>query len=149
MNQATPTDTITEEITINARAERIFAALTSPEERVKWWGAEGRFTTTHMESDLREGGRWLMSGIGVGGKPFTIRGVYQQIRRPHLLTFTWLPSWQGESLETLVSFELREQDGVTTVRVTHSGLTTEKSRTQHRGWPDILGWLRAHIEGHN
>jgi uncharacterized protein YndB with AHSA1/START domain len=149
MNRASSADTIMEEITIKARADRIFVALTSPEERAKWWGAEGRFRTTHMESDLRPGGKWLMSGIGVGGKPFTIRGVYREVRRPHLLTFTWLPSWQGDSLETLVSFELREQDGVTMVRVTHSGLTTEKARTQHRGWPDILVWLRAHIEGQN
>jgi uncharacterized protein YndB with AHSA1/START domain len=149
MNEVISTDTITEEITIKARADRVFVALTSPEERVKWWGAEGRFKTTHMESDLRPGGKWLMSGIGVGGKPFTIQGVYREIRRPHLLTFTWLPSWQGESLETLVSFELREQGDVTTVRVTHSGLTTERARTQHRGWLDILAWLRAHAEGHD
>lgn len=149
MNQVMSADTITEEITIKAHADRIFVALTSPEERVKWWGAEGRFKTTHMESDLRAGGKWVMSGIGVGGKPFTIQGVYREIRRPHLLTFTWLPSWQRESLETLVSFELREQDGVTTVRVTHSGLTTETARTQHRGWSDILAWLRAHVEGHD
>jgi uncharacterized protein YndB with AHSA1/START domain len=149
MNQAISTDTIMEEITIKARADRIFAALTSPEERAKWWGAEGRFRTTHMESDLRPGGKWLMSGIGVGGNPFTVRGIYKEIRRPHLLTFTWLPSWQGDSLETLVSFELREQDGVTTVRVTHSGLTTERARTQHRGWTDILAWLRAYAEGQN
>lgn len=67
MNQVMSADTITEEITIKAHADRIFVALTSPEERVKWWGAEGRFKTTHMESDLRPGGKWLMSGIGVGG----------------------------------------------------------------------------------
>lgn len=149
MNQAISTDTIMEEITIKARADRIFVALTSPEERAKWWGAEGRFRTTHMDSELRPGGKWLMSGIGVGGNPFTVQGVYKEIRRPHLLTFTWLPSWQGDSLETLVSFQLREQDGVTTVRVTHSGLTTERARTQHRGWSDILAWLRAYIEGQN
>lgn len=149
MNQAISADTIVEEITIKAHADRVFVALTNPEERAKWWGAEGRFRTTHMESDLRPGGKWLMSGTGVGGKPFTIQGVYREVRRPHLLTFTWLPSWSGDSLETLVSFALREEDGVTTVRVTHSGLTTERTRTQHRGWPDILAWLRAYIEGQN
>jgi uncharacterized protein YndB with AHSA1/START domain len=53
MNRSIAGDTITEEVTINAPADQIFAALTSPEERVKWWGAEGRFKTTHMESDLR------------------------------------------------------------------------------------------------
>ena len=147
MNRADSADTIIEEITIQARADRIFTALTSPAQRVQWWGAEGRFKATHMESDLRPGGKWLMSGIGVGGTPFTIRGEYREIQRPRLLCFTRLPSWQGDTLETLVRFDLSEQDGVTTVRVTHSGLVTEKARTQHRGWADILAWLRAYGEG--
>ena len=98
-----------------------------------------------MESDLRPGGRWMMSGIGVGGRPFTIQGVYREIERPRLLSFTWSPSWQGSDLETLVRFDLQEEDGVTTVRLTHSGLT-EGTRAQHRGWPDVLAWLREHVE---
>lgn len=146
MNRAEPSDTITAEITIQAGADRIFRALIDPQERSSWWGAEGRFKATHMESDLRPGGHWLMSGIGVGGVPFTIRGTYREVQRPRLLSFTWLPSWQGDALETLVRFDLSEQNGVTTVRVTHSGLTTEKARTQHRGWADILVWLRAYAE---
>ena len=146
MNHSSAGDTITEEITIRAPADEIFAALTRPEERVKWWGAEGRFKTTHMESDLRPGGSWLMRGIGVGGRPLTIHGVYREIQRPRLLVFTWLPSWQTDALESLVRFDLEEKNGTTTVRVTHSGLTTESARLQHRGWSDILGWLRAHIE---
>lgn len=146
MNQPAAGDTLVEEIEIQAPAERVFAALTSPEERVKWWGAEGRFRTTHAESDLRPGGRWLMRGIGLGGRPFTIQGVYRQVDRPRLLVFTWLPSWQDDPIETLVRFELVERNGVTTVRLTHSGLVTESSRAQHRGWPDILAWLNSHIE---
>lgn len=35
MNQAISTDTIIEEVTIKAHADRVFVALTSPEERVK------------------------------------------------------------------------------------------------------------------
>jgi uncharacterized protein YndB with AHSA1/START domain len=146
MNQSSAGDTIIEEITIKARADQIFVALTSPEERVKWWGTEGRFKTTHMESDLRPGGKWLMRGIGIGGKPFTVQGVYREIQRPHLLAFTWLPSWQEDALESLVRFDMEERGGVTTVRLTHSGLTTESARRQHRGWPDILAWLRAYSE---
>src|SRR5271170_4958870 len=133
MNHSGAGDTITEEITIEARADPVFAALTSPEERVKWWGIEGRFKTTHMESDLRLGGKWLMRGTGIGGKPFTVQGVYREIQRPNVLAFTWLPSWQDNASESLVRFDLEEADGTTTVRLTHSGLTPESARTQHRG----------------
>jgi uncharacterized protein YndB with AHSA1/START domain len=147
MSHSGTIDTITQEVTISARAERVFAALTDPAERVKWWGREGRFKATHMESDLRPEGKWLMSGIGVGGAPFTVQGVYRLVERPRALAFTWLPSWQDGAVETLVRFDLEEKDGVTTVRVTHSGLTTEKLRKQHGGWSDILSWLRTYIEG--
>jgi uncharacterized protein YndB with AHSA1/START domain len=140
-------DPIVEEITINASAERIFDALINPEERVKWWGAEGSFQTTHMESDLRPGGRWAMRGLRMNGQPFTITGEYREIARPRLLVFTWLPDWQESAATSLVRIDLEENDGMTTVRLTHSGLTAEALRTGHRGWPQILAWLRAYAEG--
>ena len=149
MNHSIADDTIVEEITIRAPADRVFAALASPQERVKWWGAAGRFRATHAESDLRPGGKWSMRGIGPAGRPFTVQGVYRAIDRPRLLVFTWLPSWQDDPIETLVSFDFTEKDGVTTVRLRHSGLATESSRAQHRGWPDILAWLRRYVEESN
>ncbi len=112
---------------------------------MQWWGAEGRFQTTHMESDLRVGGKWIMRGIGVGGKAFHIGGEYRDIESPHLLVFTWLPDWHANAKESLVRFDLREEGGFTMVRLTHSGLTSEGARA-HRGWPDILAWLRAYAE---
>ncbi len=146
MNPASASDTIVQEIVIKAPAERIFEALTNPDERMKWWGAEGRFQTTHMESDLRPGGKWMMRGIGMGEKPFTVAGEYRKIERPRLLVFTWLPDWQENAPETLVRWDLEEKGSVTTVRLTHSGLTSESSRASHRGWPQILGWLQAYVE---
>ena len=146
MNPTSLNDTIVQEIVIKAPAERIFEALTDPAQRIKWWGAEGRFQTTHMESDLHPGGKWMMRGNGVGGRPFTVMGEYRQIEPPRLLIFTWLPDWQGDAVETLVRFELTENSGLTTVRLTHSGLTTESSRLSHKGWPQILTWLQAYSE---
>ena len=146
MNPTIANDTIVQEIVIHAPAERIFEALTDPAQRTKWWGAEGRFQTTGMESDLRPGGKWIMRGNGMGGRPFTIRGEYRQIEPPRLLIFTWLPDWQEDAFETLVRFDLIEKDGSTTVRLTHSGLSTESSRLSHKGWPQILSWLQAYCE---
>jgi uncharacterized protein YndB with AHSA1/START domain len=138
-------DTVVEEITIKAAADRIFEALTNPEECVKWWGSEGRFGWTHVESDLRPGGKLVMRGHGYG-KPVSVTGMYRQIERPRLLVFTWLPDWQGDATESVVRWDLEEKAGVTTVRLTHSGLTTEASRNSHRGWGAILTWLRTHVE---
>ena len=55
--------------------------------------------------------------------------------------FTWIRDEEHHP-ETLVRWDLEETDGVTTVRVTHSGLTSERLRTRHSGWPLILALLR-------
>jgi uncharacterized protein YndB with AHSA1/START domain len=146
MKPADASDTIIKEITINASAERIFDALTNPDERLKWRGAEGRYQGTHMESDLRPGGKWMTRGIGPGGRSFLVHGEYRTIERPCLLVFTWLPDWDENASETLVRFDVSENEGITTVRVTHSGLMSESARAHHQGWPQVLAWLRAYIE---
>lgn len=146
MNPTTLNDAIVQEITIHASAERVFEALTNPAQRMKWWGSEGRFQVRQFESDLRPGGKWTMRGIGVGGRPFVVAGEYREVDRPHLLAFTWLPDWYADATETLVRWELKEHDGITTVRLTHSGLASETARTSHRGWPQILEWLQAYAE---
>jgi uncharacterized protein YndB with AHSA1/START domain len=137
-------ETVIVEITIKAPASRIFEALTNPEQRKNWWSVEGRFQTTHMESDLRVGGKWSMSGTGFG-RSFTISGEYRTIEPPHVLAFTWLPDWQQNPAESLVRFDLTEKDGLTTVRLTHSGLTPEGLQA-HQGWPQLLAQLRGYVE---
>lgn len=133
---------IVKEIVINAPAERVFAAIVDPRQRVMWWGAEGKFQAAEMRSDLRPGGAWSMSGSGMAGKPFTISGKYRAVERPQLLEFTWQPDW-GEP-ETLIRFDLQETDGRTTVRLTHSGFTGDESRKQYQGW--LLAMLQAYVE---
>jgi uncharacterized protein YndB with AHSA1/START domain len=146
MNPITANDTIVQEITINGTAERIFAALTNPEERLKWWGGpESRFKLTSFESDLRTGGKWIMRAESFG-RTVTIKGEYREIDRPRLLVFTWLPDWYENATESLVRWDIDERDGVSTVRLTHSGLYTEASRENHRGWPQIVGLLKAYVE---
>jgi glutathione S-transferase len=99
-----------------------------------------------MDSDLRPGGTWKMSGTRPDGSLFTITGEYRAVQRPTLLEFTWLPDWQGDATISLVRVEFTERNGVTHVRLTHSGLTTEPSRTSHRGWPQILTLLQGYVE---
>jgi uncharacterized protein YndB with AHSA1/START domain len=133
MNPTDTNDTIIKEIVIKATAERIFEALIDPSQRVKWWGAEGKFQTTHMESDLRPGGAWLMRGTGMGGKPFTLSGEYRTIDRPRLIEFTWLHESSENALLTLVRFDLDEKDGVTTVLIAVRNQATFAARSRPPG----------------
>ncbi|MGA9320614.1 MAG: SRPBCC domain-containing protein [Xanthobacteraceae bacterium] len=147
MSTQTKIDAVVEEITIAATADRVFAALTDPQQRVKWWGQRGRFETKHAESDLRPGGRWLMRGSGVGGRPFCVSGEYRIVEPPRVLAFTWLPDWDENATGTVVRFDLHEHDGMTTIRLTHSGFASARSRDRHQGWPQILSWLKGYVGG--
>jgi hypothetical protein len=51
-----------------------------------------------------------------------------------------------DATETLVRWDLKEKDGVTTVRVTHSGSDEREPAQANDGWPMILGLLQAHSE---
>jgi uncharacterized protein YndB with AHSA1/START domain len=146
MTTTTASDSIVQEVSINAPAARIFAALTDPAERLKWWGgADSRFKLSAFESDLRPGGKWIMRAESFG-RQITIQGEYREIEPPHLLVFTWLPDWYEGATESLVRWDLEERNGVTAVRLTHSGLLTESARENHRGWPQIIARLKVHVE---
>jgi uncharacterized protein YndB with AHSA1/START domain len=143
-------DKIVQEVVIKDPAERIFRALTKPDELLKWWCAEGKFKVLNAECDLQPGGRWRMKVAGActdEASSSTVYGQYQTIEPKHLLTYTWIR--ENEDLpETLVRWDLDERAGYTTVRVTHSGLITENLRKRNGGWPLIVTLLRAYIDQH-
>ena len=141
-------DRIIQEVTIKAPAERIFAALTRPEELLKWWSAEGKFQIVHAECDLQPGGRWRIRVAGnCSGEATesTVYGEYRAIEPPRLLTYTWIRE-NEDYPETLVRWDLEESDGFTTVRVTHSGLVSESLRARNNGWPLIIQLLETYLE---
>jgi len=139
--------TIVREITINAPAARIFTALTEPSEFVQWWGDESEYRTTSMERDLRVGGAWSTTGVGASGQIYTVEGVYRVVDPPRALEYTWRPTW-GDSPETTVArFDLDEHDGVTYLRLTHSGFTDMASKVDHDdGWAMVLVWLQSYAQ---
>ncbi|HUD57685.1 MAG TPA: SRPBCC domain-containing protein [Terracidiphilus sp.] len=140
-------DTIVQQITIKAPARWIFDALTDPKELLKWWNVKGKFQLIHAESDLRPGGKWSMQvagSCGPDGPSSTVRGEYRVVEPPSLLLFTWIRE-EEDLPETLVRWDLEEKDGSTTVRVTHSGLTSERLRARNNGWPMIVKLLQTYI----
>jgi uncharacterized protein YndB with AHSA1/START domain len=141
-------DKIVQEIVIKASAERVYAALTRPEELLKWWAAEGKFKVVSAECNLQPGGKWLMRVAACGseeGQASTVSGEYRTVEPPHSLTYTWIRENEAYP-ETLVRWDLEERDGYTTVRVTHSGLITESLRTRNSGWSLITTLLKSYLE---
>ena len=138
---------IVKEITINARAERVFDAFVDPDARMRWFGAKGRFRMLSCASDLRVGGAWEFRGESGDGTQHHSFGEYVEIDRPRLVAFTWKKHEWGPEQETLVRVELTERNGVTTLKLTHSGFVTTEDHEDHdEGWTLVLGWMGEYAE---
>jgi uncharacterized protein YndB with AHSA1/START domain len=140
-------DAIVQKVTIRVPAQQIFDALTDPKELLQWWHFAERFQLIEAECDLRPGGKWSMrvaGSCGTGHSASIVHGEYRVIEPPSLLIFTWIRE-EEDHPETLVRWDLEEVDGSTTVRVTHSGLTSERLRERNSGWPIIVKLLQAYL----
>lgn len=141
-------DAIVETIEIAAPPERVFRALTTPEELLAWWGSPESYRCETWELDLAVGGRWKSTGTGGGGRPFAVSGEFLEIDPPRLVVYTWEPSWV-EIPPTRVRIELEEVPGGTRVVWTHSGFAGyPQAFEDHRGGlPHVVGWLKGYAEG--
>ncbi len=140
-------DTIETEIHIAAPPERVFQALTDPQQLLQWWGQQGIYRGTRWNTDVRPGGKWRSEGVSDrDGNPFHVEGEYLQVDPPRLLEYTWIASWTG-SIKTIVRMELEAKSGGTMLRLRHTGFTEAAHIKGHsEGWQRVMGWLQAFVE---
>jgi len=153
-------DLINAEIFIAAPPERVYQALTDPEQAPRWWGQAGMYRVTGWQADLRPGGKWSCVGVNADGSPFRVDGEYLEVDPPRLLVHTWIASWTG-ALQTTVRWELepRPVHGLqhrgpqklgtgTLVKIHHSGFAAkpEAAKSHSQGWILVLGWMQAFLE---
>jgi uncharacterized protein YndB with AHSA1/START domain len=77
-------DAVQTEIFIAAPPERVFQAITDPDQATQWWGQQGVYRVTEWKGDLRPGSKWSSAGVGADGTSFRVDGEYLgcQLERP-------------------------------------------------------------------
>jgi uncharacterized protein YndB with AHSA1/START domain len=133
-------------VEIAAPPERVFKALTSAEDVIRWWGAEGAYRTTEWEADVRPGGKWRAGGKAPDGTSYQVQGEYVEVEAPHKLVFTWRPDWDAPN-ETRVTYLLEPVEAGTHLTLRHEGFAnrTLVCRNHGDGWGRVLGWLEADL----
>ncbi len=128
-------------VEIDVPPERVFRALTDPDELIQWWGSPDTYQLTEATSDLRVGGKWRTDGRGATG-PFSVTGEYLEIDPPRKLVQTWRPSWDGDN-PTTIHYLLDAIESGTRVTVRHEGFgdRTASCDSHSRGWERVLDWL--------
>ncbi len=91
----------------------VFDALAQPALLVRWFGAQG-WQLVECHVDLRAGGSWRFVSRGPGGI-LAHGGVYREVVRPERLVYTEVFDGQSYPGESLITQQLTERHGVTTL----------------------------------
>jgi uncharacterized protein YndB with AHSA1/START domain len=134
-----PTRTVTVETRVQASPATVFSYFTDPVKYRRWKGLDA-------ELDPRPGGRYRVRM----NSQRTVLGEYVVVEPPSRLVFTW--GWEGDGDlppgSSTVEITLIPDGDDTLVRLRHTGLPTQESRTLHAaGWDHYLGRLARAAAG--
>jgi uncharacterized protein YndB with AHSA1/START domain len=131
---------------VEAPPQRVFEAMTEPEQVARWWGPE-RFTCPEVTLDARVGGAYRIAMQPPEGEPFHLSGEYLEVQPPSRLanTFRWEPP-DPDDRETVARLTLHARDGATEVALTQGPFATDARRELHKaGWTDSFARLASHL----
>jgi uncharacterized protein YndB with AHSA1/START domain len=145
--------TVSTAVDIAAPPERVFHALTDPEDLAAWWvapGPAGGAGSHAWRVDVRPGGGWSVQTTDAAGRVATARGEYRVVDPPRVLEFTWEASWDRFVTTVRIELEPVAVDGApgTRLRVTHTGPrgATASAADAHpsAAWAGIVASLARH-----
>jgi uncharacterized protein YndB with AHSA1/START domain len=135
------------ERTFTASAEAVFDAWTSPEVMRRWFHCAPDWETPQAEVDLRVGGKVRVVMRRPDGTEAGAQGQYTLVDRPHRLVMNWTFD-DDPSNEQLIELSFSESEGLTTVLLVNSGISTdERRKAQDVGWQGCLAELERALTG--
>jgi uncharacterized protein YndB with AHSA1/START domain len=142
MNPEPPSLTLVRRI--RAEPARVYAAWTTPELMLRWFGPDAGAVLS-ADLDPRPGGRFRVVFCTLDGERHDVSGVYREVEPGHRLVFTW--QWiSTPERESLVTVELRPLSDGTELTLTHARFHDEAARDAHRrGWSGTLDKLAAFL----
>ena len=144
---------------IKLPVSKIWEALTVAENFKKWWGPEG-FTCPTSSMEAKKGGKYLNCMRAPDGKEFWSTGTVKEFDPQKKLVITDSFSDSNGNIisakdygmpgdwprECLVTFELKEADGATKLKLLHEGIPEEMHEDCTKGWNESLDKLEKNIK---
>jgi uncharacterized protein YndB with AHSA1/START domain len=130
---------------VAAPPHRLFAAWTTPELLLEWWGPDGA-GAIDAEVDLRAGGAWRIANKMPDGSVLWIGGVFESVTPPGSLVYSWRPE-NSDAPPERVMVTFRADGTGTEITVLHEYISNETLRSGHEtGWQGCLQGLAAFAE---
>jgi uncharacterized protein YndB with AHSA1/START domain len=133
-------DTAVFEIYIKATAERIWEAITDPEQRAKYTFGVATWSEWSAGSTYRAG---APGGVEIN------EGENLVVEPPHLLVQTFTALWSDEVKAqgtTRVTWEIEEVGDSCRLTVVHDRLPESANAELYGGWPMVLSGLKTLLE---
>jgi len=137
---------IIKEVTINAPAEAVWKAITDKDEMKNWY-----FDIAEFKAE--PGFEFQFTGQSEDGqRKFVHLCKVMEVIPGKKLSYTW--RYENDEGNSLVTFELLEEDGATRVKLSHEGVETfaangpDFAKTSFEaGWNEIIGTsLKQYVE---
>jgi uncharacterized protein YndB with AHSA1/START domain len=140
---------------LNAPQELAYKAWTSAEHIQQWMQPEPGMVVPRVSMDVRVGGKFRIQMKNPEGEFFTAVGVFQEVKEPERLVYTW--DWEKdgsgeefgevEGKTSLITVEFLKRGERTEMVLMHSRLATVETRDNHaRGWSRIVDNLARFVE---
>ena len=140
---------------LNAPQELAFKVWTSAEHIQQWMQPEPGMVVPLASMDLRVGGKYRIQMKMPDGEFFTAVGVFQEVKAPERLVYTWDFEKDGSGAEfgevegkpSLITVEFLKRGERTEMVLTHSRFATVESRDSHaQGWGRIAESFARFVE---
>jgi uncharacterized protein YndB with AHSA1/START domain len=146
-------DSIFCEIDIAAPPSRVFEALTTSDQLMRWF-TDASCPVKFWQMDARLGGRYSYATekgnfVVNGVSEFHCHGEILEFDPPRLLVYSWIGNWHNDpQRKTVVRWELTPIANGTHVTVTHSGLAQgpEARKDYSSGWSGVVEKLKQFTE---
>ena len=122
----------------------VFAAWSSAEHLMRWWGPHG-FTVAECHVGFRAGGVFDLCMRGPDGTDYWMRGAFREIVAPERIIFTSIIDERAKQ-EVVTTVTFAEEGGKTTITVRQTvPVNPLMARGQRQGWTESLERLAAQL----
>lgn len=131
---------------LRASPQKVYAAWTSPQHLVQWFGAQARPGSVKADLDVRVGGRYRISFTDASsGDYHEVGGLYREVVPEARLQFTW--AWHSTpERESLVTIEFKPEADGTLMIFRQEQFADETARDNHqRGWNKFFDALEKAV----
>ncbi len=112
------------------------------------WACPDDLTLLYGDGELRPGGKWRSAMRAPNGEELTFGGTYREVVPCERLVFTHVWDENGKpGHETIVTVQLAEHQGKTTMTFRQTGFLSVESRDGHEdGWNQAFDHLAQHLQ---